>query len=132
MLDKSPNSNTSGNNPGRLAPLFAIFAFLACNGSILLIGALSALGISISINPHLQAAAISLFSLVALLLVVRDFRNHRSISPVILAALASATLISTMYIYFDKLVESIGLLALFTATLWSWWLNRRQGRTQLP
>ena len=131
MLDKSPNSDTpdsSASKPGRLAPLFAIFAFLACNGSIFLIAALSALGISISINPHLQAAAISLFSLVALLLVFRNFGNHRAIGPVILAALASATLIGTMYIHFDKLVESIGLLALFTATLWSWWLNRQQGR----
>ena len=127
MLDKSLNSDTSGNKPGRLAPLFAIFAFLACNGSILLIAALSALGISISINPHLQAAAISLFSLLALWLVFRGFRNHRGFGPSILAAVASATLISTMYIHFDKLVESIGLLALFAATLWSWWLNRRQG-----
>jgi hypothetical protein len=132
MLDQSTDSDTSGNKPGRLAPLFAIFAFLACNGGILLIATLSTIGISISINPQLQAAAISLFSLVALLLVFRDFRNHRGIGPVILAALASATLISTMYIHFDKLVESFGLLALLAATLWSWWLNRRQGKTQAP
>jgi arsenite methyltransferase len=131
-MDKSPNSDTSGDKSGRLAPLFAIFAFLACNGGILLIAALSVLGISISINPHLQAAAISLFSLVALWLVFRDFRNHRGIGPVILAALASATLIGTMYIHFDKFVESGGLLTLFAATLWSWWLNRQQGRTQSP
>ena len=129
MLDKPPNSDSHGKKPGRLAPLFAIFAFLACNGGILLIAALSALGISISINPHLQAAMISLFSLVALLLVFRDFKNHRGIGPLILAALASAILIGTMYIHFDKFVESLGLLALFAATLWSWWLNRRQGRT---
>jgi len=129
MLDKSSIPDCSGKKPGRLAPLFAIFAFLACNGGILLIAALSALGISISINPHLQAALISLFSLVALLLVFRDFRDHRGIGPLILAALASAILIGTMYIHFDKLVESLGLLALFAATLWSWWLNRQQGRT---
>ena len=132
MLDKSHNSDSSGKEPARLAPLFAIFAFLACNGSIFLIAGLSALGISFSINPHLQAAAISLFSLVALLLVFKGFKNHRGIGPVILAALASAILIGTMYIHFDKLVESLGVLALFAATLWSWWLNRRQGRTHSP
>ena len=132
MLDKSTNSDSPGNKPGRLAPLYAIFAFLACNGSILLIAALSTIGISISINPQLQAATISLFSLVALLLVFRDLRNHRGIGPVILAALASATLISTLYIHFDKLVESVGLPALLAATLWSGWLNRRQGKTQPP
>ena len=108
MRDKSPDSDNSGDKPGRLAPLFAIFAFLACNGSILLIATLSLFGISISINPHLQAAAISLFSLVALWLVFRDFGNHRGIGPVVLAAIASATLIGTMYIHFDKFVVSIG------------------------
>ena len=123
MTDSTQESGTAS----RLAPLFAVLTFIACNGTFILIAALSALGISISINPHLQAAAISLFSLLALWLVFRGFRNHRGFGPLILAAVASATLISTMYIHFDKLVESIGLLALFAATLWSWWLNRRQG-----
>ena len=109
----------------RLAPLFAVLAFLACNGTIILLAVLSAIGISISINPHLQAGAITLFAVITLLLVFRDCKNYQALGPLILAAIASATLIGTMYIHFNKVVESIGLLELFIAALWNWHLSRR-------
>ena len=125
MADSTQKSGAAS----RLAPLFAVLAFLACNATLILIAALSALGISISINPHLQAAAISAFAVVTLLLVFRDFKKHQNLGPVILAAVASATLVGTMYIHFNKVVESIGLLELFIATIWSWLLIRR-GRAQ--
>ena len=113
----------------RQAPLFAVLTFLACNCTFILIAALAAIGISISINPHLQAAAIALFAVVTLLLVFMDFKKHQNLGPLILAAVASATLIGTMYIHFNKVVESIGLLELFVAAIWSWLLSRR-GRAQ--
>jgi hypothetical protein len=121
MVDSTQKSATSN----RLAPLFAVLAFLACNCTFILIVALSAIGISISINPHLQAAAIALFAVVTLLLVFRDCKKYQALGPLILAAIASATLIGTMYIHFNKVVESIGLLELFIAALWNWQLNRR-------
>jgi hypothetical protein len=109
----------------KMAPLFAVLAFLACNGTFILIAALAAMGISISINPHLQAAAIALFSVVTLLLVFRDTKIHQNHGPIILAAVGSATLVITMYIHFNKVFESIGLLELFIASIWSWQLSRR-------
>jgi hypothetical protein len=118
-------STIISDKTSRLAPLFALLAFIACNGTFILIAALAALGISISINPHLQAAAIALFAVVTLLLVFKDTRKHQNLGPFILAAAASATLIGTMYIYFNKGIESIGLLELFIAALWSWQLSRR-------
>jgi hypothetical protein len=121
MIDSTQKSATSN----RLAPLFAGLAFLACNCTFILIAALAAIGISISINPHLQAAAISLFAVVTLLLIFRDCKKYQALGPLILAAIASATLIGTMYIHFNKVVESIGLLELFIAALWNWQLNRR-------
>lgn len=124
MTDSTQKSPTAS----RLAPLFSVLTFLACNGTLILIAALSALGISISINPHLQAAAISLFAVVTLLLVFSDFKKHQNLGPLILAGVASATLIGTMYIHFNKVLESIGLLELFIAALWSWQLSRRDCR----
>ena len=121
MIDSTQKTATTS----RLAPLFAVLAFVACNGTLILIAALSAIGISISINPHLQAAAIALFAVVTLLLVFRDVKKHQNLGPLILAAVASATLIGTMYIHFNKVVESIGLLELFIAAIWSWQLSRR-------
>lgn len=124
MTNGSAGTGSSGSR-GRLPALFAVLAFVACNGTIILIGALSAIGISVSINPHLQAAAISLFALATLVLVFRDYRQHRVREPLILAAIAAAVLIGTMYIHFNKIAESISLLALFAAALWGWRVNRR-------
>jgi len=125
-MDNQPiDTGKSGAGRGKLSLIFAALAFLACNGTILVIGVFSAIGISLSINPHLQAAAISLFAIVTLALVFRDFKRHRSIGPLLLAALASVTLVGTMYIHYNKLVESIGLLVLFAAALWGWQINRK-------
>ena len=121
MIDSTQNSASAN----KLAPLFAVLAFLACNFTFILIAMLSAIGISISINPHLQAAAIALFAVLTLLLVFRDTKIHQNHGPLILAAVGSFTLVSTMYIHFNKVFESIGLLELFIAAIWSWQLSRR-------
>ncbi len=124
MTTKSPVTASTDKPQGKLAAVFAIFAFIACNGLVIMIAALSLIGVSISINPHLQAAAISLFSVVTLSLVFIGFRKNRRIGPFILATIATVTLIGTMYIHFNKIIESLGLLALFVSTLWSWQINR--------
>lgn len=125
MDNHSGGADKAGSGRGKLPLICAVLAFVACNGALVLIAIFSAIGITVSINPHLQAAVISLFAIVTLALVFRDFREHKNLSPLLLAALASATLIGTMYIQYNKLVESIGLLALFAAALWSWGIHRR-------
>ena len=126
MDNQSSDSVGAKHAGGRLPALFAVLAFIACNGTIILIAVFSAIGITVSINPHLQAAAISLFAIATLALVYRDFQTHRARGPLVLAALAAAVLIGTMYIHFNKGVESVGLLALLSAALWSWQINRKQ------
>jgi len=126
MTAKSPVTASTDKPQGKLAAVFAIFAFIACNGLVILIAIFSFIGISITINPHIQAAAISIISMVTLVLVYRGFKQNRKIAPLILATVATVTLIGTMYIHFNKIVESVGLLALFVAALWSWQLNRTQ------
>jgi hypothetical protein len=123
--DDAAATVSTGRFRDRLPALFAVLAFIACNGTIVLIAVFSAIGISVSINPHLQAAAISLLALATLALVFRDFRQHRVRGPLILAGIAAIVLIATMYVHFNKIVESIGLLALFSAALWSWRVTRR-------
>jgi len=124
MTAKSTVTGSTGKPRGRLAVVFAVFTFIACNGLVVLIAAFSLVGVSISINPNIQAAAISLFSVVTLGLVFNGFSKHRRIGPLILAAVASVTLIGSMYIHFNKIIESLGLLALFASALWSWQVNR--------
>jgi len=126
MTAKSPDTDSTDKPQGRLAAVFAIFAFIACNGLVILLAVLSAIGVSVSINPHIQAAAISFFAIVTLTLVFKEFKKNRTTGPLILATAATVTLIGTMYIHFNKIIESVGLLALFASALWSWQISRTQ------
>ena len=124
MSAKPPVTVSTGKPQGRLAAVFAVFTFIACNGLVIMIATFSLVGISISINPHIQAAAISLFSVVTLSLVFSGFKKNRRIGPLILATIATGTLIGSMYIHSNKIIESLGLLTLFASALWSWQINR--------
>ncbi len=107
-------------NTSRIAAVGAILTFIACNGVVILIAVFSAIGITLVINPHIQAAAISLFALITLAMVFIAFRKNRISGPLILCAVGAVTVIGTMYIHYDKIIESVGLLLLFVSALWSW------------
>lgn len=85
---------------------------------------LSLFGITIAINPHLQAAAISLFALLTFGLVFVGYKKHRKTGPLLLSAAAAVLLIGTMYISFNKIVESVGLVALIASAVWSWRITK--------
>jgi hypothetical protein len=127
MVEKTAETGNRDKAHGSLAAIFAVFAFVACNGMFVLIAVFSLIGISISINPHIQAAAISLFSVVTLVMVISAFKKNRAIGPLILAIAATVTMIATMYIHFNKIVESLGLFALFASALWSWQISKARG-----
>ena len=124
MANEAAQTENRAKSQGSLAAVFAIFAFIACNGLFVVIAVFATIGISISINPHIQAAAISLFSVATLAMVVSGFKSNRAIGPLVLAIAATLTLLATMYIHFNKIVESFGLLALFASALWSWRIKR--------
>jgi len=120
MQSNSQANNKKTTNSSRLAAIGAVLAFIACNGLFILIGAFAALGITLVINPHLQAAAISLFAFITLAMVFVAFKQHRAKGPLILCVAGAVIVIGTMYIHYDKIIESLGLLALFSSALWSW------------
>ena|SRR3989304_6728594 len=110
-------------DPGKLSWLpgaAAILAFIACNGLFIIVAALALFGMTIAINPHIQAAMISLFAVLALGFVFLGYREHRVLGPMILSAIGAVLIVGSMYIYFNKIVESIGLLALIASAVWTW------------
>ncbi len=106
--------------PSWLPGAAAILAFIACNGLFVIVAILSLFGITIAINPHIQAAAISLFAVLTLGFVFLGYREHHVAGPMILSVCGAVLIVGTMYIYFSKIVESLGLLALITSAVWSW------------
>jgi hypothetical protein len=102
----------------------AILAFLACNGTVAIVAILSLFGLSIVINPHIQAAVISLFALLTLGFVFLGYREHHVVGPLILSAVGVLFIIGTMFITFSKIVESFGLIALIVSAIWSWRVSK--------
>ena len=108
----------------------AFLAFFACNGSVVLVTIFSLFGVTIVINPHIQAATISLFALLTLGFVFLIYIRHRDIRPVFLAGVGAALVVGTMYIAFSKAVETFGLLVLIASAIWSWRVSRGSGSAQ--
>ena len=52
-----------------------MLAFIACNGTFIVVGLLSLLGVSQAINPHIQAAVVSLFAMATLIFVYLVFKH---------------------------------------------------------
>ncbi len=104
----------------------AFIAFSACNGAALLVTIMSLFGITFIINPHYQAATISLFSVLTAGLIFTLFRRHGNMGPLILSAIGSLFVIGTMYVSYNKIIESFGLFSLFAAAIWSWYLIKKQ------
>jgi len=98
--------------------------FSRINGTIILVGLLSLFGVTLIINPHVQAAVISVFALLTLVLVAFDWRKHWHRGPMVVALLGAVIVVGTMYVAFHKVVETVGLLALIGAAIWNWRLVR--------
>ena len=116
----STDTRKDSGKLGWLPTAAAILAFIACNGLFVVVAILSFLGITIAINPHLQAAVISLFAVLTPGFVFLGYREHHAPGPMILSAIGTVLVVGTMYIYFSKVVESLGLLALIASAVWSW------------
>jgi hypothetical protein len=124
MQPDSGDKPNKATRSSKLAALGAVLAFIACNGLFILIAVFAALGITLVINPHVQAGAISLFALVTLAMVFITFRKNKLRGPLLLCAVGTVTVIGTMYIHYDKIIESVGLLALFVSAIWSWRVSK--------
>jgi arsenite methyltransferase len=119
------SGSASGRRLAFYSGLSAVLAFIACNGLILATAVLAVLGITLSINPHVQAVLISLFAVLTAILLFRGFLEHRKVGPLMLASTGALVILLTMYVSYSKLVESIGLVALVAAAGWNWYIARQ-------
>jgi O-antigen/teichoic acid export membrane protein len=104
----------------------ALLAFIACNGLFFIAALLALFGITLDINPHVQAILISLFAILTSGLIYKGFMQHHKIGPLLLAGIGALVIILTMYISYSKLIESAGLLALVVAAGWNWYVTCRE------
>jgi hypothetical protein len=117
-------TSSAAGKLGWLPGATAILTFIACNGLIILVAILSVFGITVAINPHVQAGVISLFAALTLAFVFLGYRTHHARGPMIISTVGAVLVIGSMYIYFNKIIESAGLLALIASAVWSWRASR--------
>lgn len=74
------------------------------------------LGITITdINPHLQAAMMWLFAGGTVLAIMGDRRRHKSSLPLVVAVLALAVIIGTLYTFYHDAILAAGYVLLLVA-----------------
>ena len=121
---KTP-STPSRSNCSLLGGGTALLTILACKGAGIVVALLSLFGMGLTVNPHVQAAVISLFALLTAGFVFLGFRSHRRRAPLALAVVAALTLIATMYVSYNGVVEGVALTGLLLAAIGSWMASKR-------
>lgn len=101
---------------GLLANASVLLSIVMCYGKIAVIAALSLAGITVAdINPHLQAALMAGFALVAVAGLAVDYRHHRDLAPLALGATGVAVMTATLYVSFDPRAEFLAYACLIAA-----------------
>ena len=100
---------------GSLAFVGALGSLVTCYGRI----ALEAFfGVSaVQINPHVQAAVMGAFGLVAIYGLWRDRRRHGRLYPLLIGATGVAVLIATLYVRYDTRFEVLAYVLLVVGAL---------------
>lgn len=103
-----------------LAGLATALAIISCYGTGLHLGALSLLGISLSLDERAGAGAISVLAALAALLIGASSRRCRIVHPAVVAVLGFALILWTIYGAHSRAIELIGFALLLAATVLDW------------
>jgi signal transduction histidine kinase len=113
------NADTADKRPaafGRLAATGTIASLATCYLKVIL-AALTWLGVTASptINPHVQAAIMTLFAVVAVVGLYLDRKSHKRGAPLAIGAIGVLMIVGTLYIDYMPEIEFTGYLILVVA-----------------
>jgi hypothetical protein len=109
-----------------------LLSICSCKGTLIIIAGLSLMGVTLSINVHLWAAAIVAFAIVAVFGLALGYRQHRTSGALILGIAGALIVIFSLYgsqairmmgVPKDA-VEIVGFAALVAAAVWDWRLKK--------
>ena len=117
-------AGTGQERSGRRLP-FGFLAYagvgmslLFCYANILVVLFAPLMGLSPSgINPHVQAVAMWLFALVAVIGLLKNAMQHGDRWPLVLGVAGLAVIVGTLYTYYDILILILGYLLLVAGAL---------------
>lgn len=106
-----------------LAGVATALAIATCYGTLVLISALSLLGITLAAHEGAWAGAVSLLALLAAVGVLLGYHQHRALAPLTLALAGAALILWVMFGRYDRIMEIAGFAALAVAAVWDWRLK---------
>ena len=122
----APRAAARGITTRRIAgPIALLLSLLACYGTLAAVAVLSALGVTLAVNPGVWAGAIVLFAALATVIVGLGMRRHGSVAPLIPALAGTALLGFVMFVSFDRALELIAFALLAGAVYWDYRLRAR-------
>ena len=107
----------------RFTGLSTLLSILACYGTLAMVSILSFLGITIDINTGIWAAAITFFAWLAVAGVAGSFKQHRTVGPLIIAAVGAVLITLAMFVSYSRIIEIVGFAGLVFAALWERYLK---------
>ncbi len=108
-----------------LASAATVLSIVACYGTLLVVGALSLLGISLAVHTGVWAGAISLFAVLAVVGIALGYKRHRTAAPLVLCVIGAGLIVWVMFGSYSRILELIGFAILIAAATWDWRLKRR-------
>jgi hypothetical protein len=117
-------SGTRSSWLDRLAGGAALLAVTSCYGLVLLAGALSFFGMTLSVHDGAWAAIVTFFALLALAGVLLGYKRHRSPGPALLALVGAGLITGVSLAHYNWMAELAGFAALAAAATWDWRLRR--------
>ena len=114
----------SNSHSNRIAGLSVLAAMLACYGTIALVAILSLLGVTLAVDPVAQAGLISIFAVVAAVVILLSAARLRRFGPALLAVAGTGLILWAMWGHYNWLVELTGFTALIGSTFWDWRIRK--------
>jgi rhodanese-related sulfurtransferase len=109
---------TNQNRTSWLPGAATVLAILSCYGTMALVGLLSLLGLALHIDDGIWAAAISVFSVVAVVAIAASVRRHGSIWPTGMAIVGLALILWSLHGTYLFVVEAMGFALVIAAAFW--------------
>jgi hypothetical protein len=108
----------------RLTSFATVSSIVACYGTLVFVSILSFFGITVNIHEGTWAGVITLLAWLAFAGVAMNFRRHRALGPLVVAAAGAVLITWVMFISFNRFLEIVGFAGLITAALWERRLKR--------
>ncbi len=121
MKDEVNSSDRLGWFPG----IATVLAIVTCYGTLLVVGTLSLLGVTLVVNQDAWAGAISVFAVLAVVGVALGYRRHHVIGPLVIAAIGAVIILWVMFGVYSRALEVAGFAGLVIAAIWDWRMQRR-------